>query len=85
VARDIFGIKVEERPLPIEEVLDDGEELFCTGTAWTLQSVREIVYREKTHVFPGGSTCRDLLGAILGIQTGAREDPFGWTREVKAV
>jgi len=82
-ARKALGLKVEERPLAIEEVLDDGEELFCTGTAWTLQSVREIVYRDRTHSFPRDATRKALLEIVRGIQTGARKDIFGWTREVK--
>jgi branched-chain amino acid aminotransferase len=82
VARELLGMEVEERPISIEEVIEDGEELFCTGTAWTVQNVREIVYREKAYQFPEESTRRALLDIILGIQTGAREDPFGWTRVV---
>ncbi|MBI4607217.1 MAG: branched-chain-amino-acid transaminase [Planctomycetes bacterium] len=82
-ARKVLGIQVDERPLPVEEVLSEGEELFCTGTAWTLQSVREIVYRERAHAFPAESTRKALLDVIRGIQTGTREDPFRWTREVR--
>lgn len=84
VARDVLGMRVEERPVPIEEVIAEGEELFCTGTAWTVQSVREIVYRERARQFlPAGPAGSALLEVLLGIQTGAREDPFGWTREVR--
>src|SRR4029453_10453230 len=80
VARKLLGLKVEERALPIEEVVDAGEEVFCTGTAWTLQSVREIVYRDRTVSFPADATRKALLDALRGIQTGAKPDPFGWTR-----
>jgi branched-chain amino acid aminotransferase len=83
VARKVLGLKVEERPVPIEEVLADADEVFATGTAWTVQSVREIVHKDKTYAFPRTSVRSRLLEVILGIQTGAREDPFGWTREVK--
>ena len=83
VARDLLRLRVEERPLPIEEVIEDGEELFCTGTAWTVQGVREIVHRETTHRFSSDEVRRALLEALVGIQTGVREDPFGWTREVQ--
>ncbi len=88
-AREILGIKVEERPLPIEEVLSEGEEMFCTGTAWTLQSVRELVHSDpfgkgKEHPFAKTELRRELLDIIRGIQTGTRPDPFGWTTEVKA-
>ena len=83
VARKLLHMKVEERALPIEEVIAEGEELFCTGTAWTIQSVREIVYKDRTYEFPVEGARKALLEALRGIQTGAREDPFGWTREVE--
>ncbi len=82
VAREILGLKVEERNLPIDEVLDDGEEVFCAGTAWTIQRVREIDYGDRTVAFPAESTSQALLENLRGIQTGARDDPFGWTTEV---
>ena len=84
VAQDILGLKVEERPITIEETLDDGEEIFCTGTAWTVQSIREIVYRVNTHTFESTELRNMLLDEILGIQTGEKKDPFGWITEVKS-
>lgn len=82
-ARELLNLEVEERPLAIEEILDEGEELFCTGTAWTLLNVREVVYRDRTVQFPRDQTCKALLEKLRGIQTGTGEDPFGWTVEVK--
>jgi branched-chain amino acid aminotransferase len=83
-AREILNVRVEERPVAIEEALSEGEEIFCTGTAWTVQSVRELVYRDKTYGFPASELRRAVLDIVRGIQTGEREDPFGWTREVRA-
>jgi len=83
VARNLLGMTVEERPLAIDEVIEAGEELFCTGTAWTLQSVREIVHRDRTIKFPTEETRKALLEVLRGIQTGVREDTFGWTVRVK--
>jgi branched-chain amino acid aminotransferase len=83
VARRILGLEVQERPIPIEELLDDADEMFCTGTAWTIQSIREVVYRGVSRPFAGDTTRRALLEELLGIQTGARKDPFGWTHEVR--
>ena len=82
VAREILSLEVEERPLTIDEVLAEGEELFCTGTAWTIQNVREVVYRDHVVSFPETQTCKALLQVLRSIQTGTREDPFGWIREV---
>jgi branched-chain amino acid aminotransferase len=77
-----LGIKVEERVLPIDEVVADGVGLFCTGTAYTLARVHEITYREKAHVFPDDSVRAKLFEVVRGIQIGEREDPWGWTVEV---
>ena len=79
-----LGISVEERPLPIDEVLEDCAGLFCTGTAWTLARVHEITHRDRAFVFPDDSVRARLFEVVRGIQTGAREDPWGWTREVPA-
>jgi branched-chain amino acid aminotransferase len=83
VARDVLGMKVEERQISIDEAISEADEVFCTGTAWTIQSVRELVYRDKAYPFPKESTRQALLEVLRGIQTGTREDTFGWTREVK--
>jgi len=66
----------------IGEVLDQGEEVFCTGTAWTVQSVREMVHRNRAHPFPKNETQKALLQVLRGIQLGEREDPYGWIQEV---
>ena len=83
VAREVLGLDVQERPLPIEEVLDEGEEMFCTGTAWTVQSVSELVHEDGTHKFQSTEIQEALLGEIRSYQTGEKEDPFGWVTEVK--
>ncbi len=82
VARELFGYDVEERELSIHEVLDEGVEFFCTGTAWTLLSVREIVWGDRTKEFESQDVRTQLLDALRGIQTGEREDPFDWIVEV---
>ena len=81
VARHL-GMTVEERGLPIDEVLADGVGLFATGTAYTLARIHEITYRDRAHVFPDDSVRSKLFDVIRGIQIGEREDPWGWTREV---
>lgn len=78
IAREMLGMKVEERPLPIEEVLDGASEFFCSGTAYTLQPVKELSHRDRIATF-GDTPARNALFEILdGIQTGRRDDPFGW-------
>lgn len=82
IARDLLCAKVEERPLPIEEVLAEGKEVFCTGTAWTIQNVNEIFFRDRGFSYPDRELRSSLLTILQGIQRGARDDPFGWTRPV---
>ena len=82
VARETIGVKVEERDVTVEEALG-AEEVFCCGTAWTVQSVREIEHHDKAHAFPAMELRREILSVLRGIQTGQREDPFGWTTEVR--
>ncbi len=84
IAREMLRVEVDERPIGIDEALASAEEVFCTGTAWTVQSVREVVHHGRTHPFPRSELRKSLLEVVRGIQTGEREDPFGWTREVTA-
>jgi branched-chain amino acid aminotransferase len=82
IARELLGFDVEERPLPIDEVMEEGAELFFAGTAYTLQSVAELSFREEAREFTETDK-RDALYEILdGIQTGRREDPFGWVGQL---
>ena len=82
VARRDLGLEVEERALSIDEVISDGVELFCTGTAWTVQSVREIVHEDQTFRFTEEDVRQSLLDILRGLQSGARDDTHGWIREV---
>lgn len=74
VARHL-GMKVEERVLPIDEVVADGVGLFCTGTAYTLARVHEITYRDKAYQFTDDTVRTKLFEVVRGIQIGAREIP----------
>jgi branched-chain amino acid aminotransferase len=82
VARTLLGLTVEERRLGVEELLTDAVEVFCTGTAWTVRSVREIAHRDRTARYARQDVCAQLWEVISGVQSGRRDDPFGWTREV---
>ena len=80
IARDELRLDVQERPISIDEVLAEAGEAFCTGTAWTLKSVDEIAFRDRSVRFPGREV-RDRLWEIIGgIQTGRRADKRGWAR-----
>lgn len=82
LARRKLGLAVEERPISVEEVLDDGEEVFCTGTAYTVRSVEELGYRERSYRFESFEVQQVILDELLGIQRGERPDPYGWITEL---
>lgn len=82
VARELLGLTVEERPTSIDELCDSAVGVICTGTAWTVRSVRESAHRDRTVRFDQQDLRAQLWEIIYGVQTGRRNDPFGWTREV---
>jgi branched-chain amino acid aminotransferase len=82
VAREVLGITTEERPISLEEIFEVGEEVFCTGTAWSIASIGEIEHRGSAKKFSTSETQRLISSVSRGVQTGRHEDLFGWVREV---
>jgi len=82
IARDL-GMKVEIRPVPVEE-LDTFEEVGACGTAAVISPVNSIVdeLTGKTYQFckngEPGAVSRKLYEKLTGIQTGDLPDPYGW-------
>ncbi len=79
LAREEFGMKVEERELLIEEVLSRAVEVFCTGTAWTVRAVASLTRGDSETVFKQRTVSDQLLARLRGIQSGSQKDPYGWT------
>jgi branched-chain amino acid aminotransferase len=81
------GMVVEERALPISEVLHWRGEAALAGTAAVLAGVGTLV-RDGTRVTLGdggvGPVTRRLRAALLAIQRAEAEDPHGWTVPVTA-
>ncbi len=85
-----WDIPVEERQLTIDEVMKAGQagtlqEVFGTGTAAVISPVKSITHEDQTitiHEEGRGQLGQRLYDAIYGIQTGKREDPFGWIHPV---
>lgn len=82
LAREVFDVETEERPISLEETLDDAEEVFCVGTAFTVLNVHELDHRDRLHRFERNDLQQTLLDELQGIQRGEREDRFGWISEV---
>jgi branched-chain amino acid aminotransferase len=86
-----WGMNVNERMIPIDEVLEAAatgtlQEAFGTGTAAVISPVGELVYRGRSIMINDGKigpVAQKLYDTITGIQYGEIEDPFGWTETLK--
>lgn len=82
IAEDM-GMKVEKRPIPVEE-LETFEEVGACGTAAVISPIKRIVDRETgkeyTYCKDGnaGPISTKLFKTLQGIQTGNIKDKFGW-------
>ncbi|XP_041011678.1 branched-chain-amino-acid aminotransferase 6-like isoform X3 [Juglans microcarpa x Juglans regia] len=78
-----FGYQVEERTIPMEDLLE-ADEVFCTGTAVVVSPVGCITYQDKRVEYKTGAetVSQKLYVMLTGIQTGRVEDKLGWTVEV---
>ncbi len=81
-----LGYEVEERRISIQEVVDSAKngsltEVFGAGTAVVISPVGEIKYKENVLTIGDGNTgkiTKELYSAYTSIQSGSKEDPFGW-------
>ncbi|TCI00966.1 branched-chain amino acid aminotransferase [Roseococcus sp. SYP-B2431] len=86
-----WGMKVSERKISIDEVMEAGRqgtlrEMWGTGTAAVVSPVGELGYKgEKLSIGNGhtGLLTQKLYDSIVGIQYGTQADPHGWTSVVK--
>lgn len=87
IARDI-GLKVERRPVPVEE-LGTFEEAGACGTAAIISPIKKIVDRVKDTVFEyddeAGPVSTKLYKQLRAIQEGAIEDVHGWTEVIEGI
>lgn len=75
------GFQVEERPVPVEELLD-ADEVFCTGTAVVVSPVGSVTYLGKRISYGEtgvGAVSQQLYSALTALQMGLTEDTMGWT------
>jgi branched-chain amino acid aminotransferase len=84
LARDA-GLEVEERPVPLEEVLAWPGEAALAGTAAVLAGVGTLVHEGRRHTLGDGrvgATTRQLRDALLAVQRAEVDDIHGWTEAV---
>ncbi|MCH5165848.1 MAG: branched-chain amino acid aminotransferase [Clostridiales bacterium] len=87
------GISVEERPITIDEVLSGAKsgkltEIFGTGTAAVISPVDRLGDNSQDIIIGGkgkvGEISKLLYDTLTDIQTGRKEDIFGWVTTVEA-
>ncbi|MDB5255635.1 MAG: ilvE [Chitinophagaceae bacterium] len=90
IARE-WGVKVEERRVSIDEVVEAHKkgllkDAFGTGTAATITHIAAINYKGEDMVLPPAESrelSNKLNDHILGIKYGDIEDTHGWIYRIK--
>jgi branched-chain amino acid aminotransferase len=85
VLADEMGLKVEHRPMHIEEIFDL-KEAGCCGTAAIITPIKSISYGDRTVTYTDddeiGPISKQLYDKLTSIQQGISEDKYGWVREI---
>ena len=82
------GIKVEERPIKVEEIKlahKDGtlREVFGTGTAVIVLPINSFSHQDKTYKLPSKTTlASSLKKSLMDIQYNKSEDYFDWRKAI---
>jgi len=82
VAKEILGMKTEERPVPLSEISSFTEGGLC-GTAAVISPIGSITTAEREIFLPSGMeemgpVTRLLYDTLTGIQMGTVDAPEGW-------
>jgi len=85
-----MGMKVEERKISIQEVIEahaNGtlQEVFGSGTAAVVSPVGTLVWDGKEYTIADGGigkVTQKLYDELLGIQYGTKADPFNWITRI---
>lgn len=84
-----MGLKVEERRLGIDEIIETYKkgtlrEVFGTGTAATISPIKELAYKDFVMKFDVDSwkIVPEIKSRMSSIKEGNAEDKFGWMVKV---
>jgi branched-chain amino acid aminotransferase len=85
LAREVYGMDVQERDLSVDEVVERAKECFVTGTAAIITSVSDIGWKDKIHNINRNNyqLAHKLYDKLIGIQLQKEEDPFNWVTVVE--
>ena len=78
-----MGMKVEQRPVPVEE-LEDFDEVGACGTAAVISPICQIQDRDTGHIYhyckngQAGTISAKLYHKLKAIQEGIEPDTHGW-------
>ncbi|MDH7515597.1 MAG: branched-chain amino acid aminotransferase [Bacteroidota bacterium] len=86
-----WGMKVAERSITIDEVVDAHrkgrlQEVFGTGTAAVISPVGELSYKGESFIINDrkiGPVAQRMYDTVTGIQYGELEDTFGWNVHIE--
>ncbi len=86
-----WGIPVTERRITMEEIKtaqQEGrlDEAFGTGTAAVISPIGEFSWKGDSFTIHGGEAgelSTKLYEELTGLQTGVKEDTFGWVTEIR--
>jgi branched-chain amino acid aminotransferase len=79
------GVKVLERKISIDEVLEETKECFVSGTAAGATPITSLTYQGKKAQFNNGKDgefTTDIRDMLKGIQYGTLPDTKGWMTQV---
>lgn len=83
-----LGLKVERRPVPVEE-LELFEEAGACGTAAIIAPIRKIVDRETRKEYyygeEAGKISSQIYKNLKAIQEGVTEDKYGWNTILEGI
>ena len=87
IASEDLNLDTEERPIDLRQEVDSFVELGACGTAAVLSPVGKIWFDEAWHSFHAngeevGPVMQQLYDLLQQIQSGEKEDSYGWTVEV---
>lgn len=84
-----MGLIVEERPINIDEIIEKYKtgqllEVFGTGTAATISSIKELRYKDFVMEFnvDAWKTAPELKRRLNGIREGKRPDTYNWMYKI---
>ena len=85
-----MGLKVEERPLNIDEVIEAHKtgtlkEVFGTGTAATISLIKELRYKDYIMTFDveNWKIAPEVKSLLNGIRYGKTDDTYGWMEKLR--